>query len=488
MSNSLQTLEPKLLWKHFGDICAIPHPSKHEQQIAQHLRDWAKEHGFETVVDAVGSMVIQVPATPGHEGSPTVVLQGHMDMVCEKNSDVQHDCVNDPIKVKVDGDWVKAEGTTLGADNGVGLAAAMAIAEDSDSAHGPLELLCTVDEETGLTGAKQLDPSLINGRILLNLDTEEDGAIYIGCAGGADSEAVIGFSRRKGLLGSVPVRVAVRGLRGGHSGLNIIENRANAIKLVVRLLFAAIEADIEVDLVSLDGGSKHNAIPRECFAVCRVPESSIDDLQAVATRCLADFLEEFSAIEPDMEVVTETIEDTAELREVLNVHARDRILMMLDGLPHGVLSMSREVPGLVESSSNLAVVKTEAASASFVMSHRSSIMPTLFAIRHQVASICKQAGAEVTEDEAYPGWKPNPESPLVKKTAEVYEKLFGSAPAVKAIHAGLECGLILEKVPDMDAVSIGPEIRNAHSPDEMVQISSVQKFYEHLKALIVELM
>jgi dipeptidase D len=205
MSNSLQTLEPKLLWKHFGDICAIPHPSKHEQQIAQHLRDWAKEHGFETVVDAVGSMVIQVPATPGHEGSPTVVLQGHMDMVCEKNSDVQHDCVNDPIKVKVDGDWVKAEGTTLGADNGVGLAAAMAIAEDSDSAHGPLELLCTVDEETGLTGAKQLDPSLINGRILLNLDTEEDGAIYIGCAGGADSEAVIGFSRRKGLLGSVPV-------------------------------------------------------------------------------------------------------------------------------------------------------------------------------------------------------------------------------------------------------------------------------------------
>jgi dipeptidase D len=410
-----------------------------------------------------------------------------MDMVCEKNSDVDFDFESEGIRTVVDGDWVRAEGTTLGADNGIGVAAAMAIADDGEAVHGPLEILCTVDEETGLTGAKQLDPSLVSGRILLNLDTEEDGAVYIGCAGGADTTARLKIARRRGLLGSMPVRVTVSGLKGGHSGLNIIENRGNAIKLVVRTLLTALEEGIEIDLVSLQGGSKHNAIPRECFATCRVGKHAWDDLKKVASACLEDFRAEFGAIEPDLALDVVELDEAQELQSVLNVHARDRLLLMLDAMPHGVLAMSRDVPGLVESSSNMAVVSTGDDEAKMIMSHRSSLMSALLAVRSQTGSVCRQAGASVSVDDAYPGWAPNPSSPILKTTIEVYEKLFGRKAEVKAIHAGLECGLLLEKVPDMDAVSIGPEIRNAHSPDEMVQISSVQKFYRHVKGLLEEL-
>jgi dipeptidase D len=431
--------------------------------------------------------VIKVPATPGLEAAPTVVLQGHLDMVCEKNNDVEHDFDTEPIRPRVDGDWVKAEGTTLGADNGVGVATAMAIADDPEAVHGPLEILCTIDEETGLTGAKQLDPSLVSGLMMVNLDTEEDGAVYIGCAGGADTHARLPLARRRALIGSVPVRITVRGLRGGHSGLNILENRGNAIKLAVRVLTAAIAEGLELDLVRLDGGSKHNAIPRECVAVCRVPADAVDALSGVVTTCTGAFVEELGAIEPDLEIAVTRLDDDEQLQQVLNVHARDRMLLLLDAVPHGVLAMSREVAGLVETSTNLAVVATGEQDAEMVMSHRSSIMPALLAVRQQVASCCRLAGASVSEDDAYPGWKPSPSSPLVQRTVKVYTELFGSEPEVKAIHAGLECGLLIEKVPGMDAVSIGPEIRNAHSPDEMVQISSVQRFYQHVKALLADL-
>jgi dipeptidase D len=487
MNSPLEPLEPKLLWSHFDTIRSIPRPSKHEERIAAHVDAWSAGHGFEVLTDEAGNRTIRVPATDGHEDAPTVVLQGHLDMVCEKNSDIDHDFMSQGIEVVVDGDWVSAKGTTLGADNGIGVAAAMAVAEDPTCVHGPLEILCTIDEETGLTGAKLLDPSNIDGRIMINLDTEEDAAIYIGCAGGADITSSLPLGRRRGLLASVPVRVAVRGLRGGHSGLNIIENRGNAIKLTARILLAALDAGIEVDVVALEGGSKHNAIPREAFATCRVHRGDLDHLHAATDACIRDYKEEFLASDPDLEVAVETLDDTEDLQLVLNVHARDRLLRLLDALPHGVLAMSREVTGLVESSNNLAVVSTEGDRARIITSHRSSVMPALFAVGRQITSICTLSGADVNSDDAYPGWKPNPDSPIVRKTAQVFERVLGSEPDIKAIHAGLECGLLIEKIPDMDAVSIGPEIQNAHSPEERVQISSVDRFYTVLKALLADL-
>ncbi len=487
MNSPLEGLEPALLWQHFDAIRQIPRPSKHEEQIAEHVANWARDRGFEVATDDAGSMVIRVPASAGHESSDAVILQGHLDMVCEKNADVEHDFMTQGIEVEVDGDWVRARGTTLGADNGIGLAAAMALADDPEVTHGPLEILATVDEETGLTGAKQLDAAMLSGKILLNLDTEEDGAIYMGCAGGGDTDAFLAVSRRRGLLGTVPVKLSVQGLRGGHSGLNIIENRGNAVKLTTRVLQAALYAGIDIDIVSVDGGSKHNAIPRECFAVIRVDEAKIDELRRVEAACTADFREEFGATDPDLEVVIEELDDEEGVQQVLNVHSRDRLLRLLDSLPHGVLSMSREIPGLVETSTNTAVVETQEDGLKFVTSHRSSVMPALYAVRRSVTSTFRQAGARVSYEEPYPGWRPNPDSAILKRTAEVYERLFGSPPEIKAIHAGLECGLLIEKVPGMDAVSIGPQIENAHSPDECVQISSVAKFYKHAAAILEDL-
>ncbi|MCP4896977.1 MAG: aminoacyl-histidine dipeptidase [bacterium] len=487
MPSPLESLQPSHLWHHFDDFRNIPRPSKHEEKIAEHLVAWARERNLETARDEVGNVVIRVPATEGLENRPTVVLQNHMDMVCEKNADTDKDFLTQGIDVIVDGDWVMADGTTLGADNGIGLAAALAVVDDPEISHGPLELLCTTDEETGLTGAKQLDPTLVSGKILLNLDTEEDGAFYIGCAGGADTNAELKLSRRRGLLGSVPVRLTVRGLRGGHSGLNIIENRGNAIKLAVRVLLAALKEGIEIDLVGLDAGSKHNAIPREGFADCRLHKAEIDGFRKIAERLTVDFNEEFKASDPGLEVTIEEVDDSAELGNVLNVHARDRLFNMLNALPHGVISMSRDVPGLVETSNNLAVVKCTEDKATIQVSYRSSVMPALFAVQSQVRSIFLQAGAAVFEDEAYPGWKPNPDSPILAAASRVYERIFDQTPDVKAIHAGLECGLLLEKVPGMDAVSMGPEIHNAHSPEEKVQISSVQRFYRHLGELLATL-
>ncbi|MCG6927145.1 MAG: aminoacyl-histidine dipeptidase [Acidobacteria bacterium] len=487
MSSPLESLEPKLLWSHFDGIRQIPRPSKHEEKISAHVESWAKGKGHEVLRDAAGSLVVKVPATPGHESAPTVIIQGHLDMVCEKNSDVDFDFMKDPIDVRVDGDWVKANGTTLGADNGIGVATALAVADDPEVVHGPLEILCTIDEETGLTGAKALDASLLSGRVMLNLDTEEDGAVYFGCAGGGDTITTLKATRRRGSLASVPVKIAVKGLKGGHSGLNIIENRANAVKMMTRILLAAIEKGLEIDLVSLDGGSKHNAIPREAFAVCRVPKTSLESLQEVVDVCKAEFDAEFGSIDPDLVIFVEQPDDSEEMRQVLNQHARDRLLHLVRTLPHGVLSMSREVDGLVETSNNVAIVKTTKDMVEVTTSTRSSVMPALDAAREQIRSAAELAGGDVEEEEAYPGWKPNPDSAVVKKTLDVYEELFGKRPPLKAIHAGLECGLLIDKLPGLDAVSIGPEIRNAHSPDEMVQISSVQRFYEHVKALLKQL-
>jgi len=487
MSSPLEQLEPKLIWKHFDAIRQTPRPSKHEEKIIALIQAWAAERSFKVLQDEVGTLCVKVPATPGHESAPTVVLQGHMDMVCEKNADVDFDFMNDAIRVKVEGDWVVTEGTTLGADNGIGLAAAMAVADDPDVVHGPLELLCTVDEETGLTGAMNLDPEMLEGRIMLNLDTEEDGAVYIGCAGGVDTSAVLSLDRRRGLLDSVPVRLVIRGLKGGHSGLNIIENRGNAIKLANRVLLAALEENPDIDIIAFEGGSKHNAIPREAFVSLRILDGDLDELREIAEKCLADFRIEFGAIEPDLEVVIEELEDAPEYELVLDTMDRDIVVTLIDALPHGVLSMSRDVPGLVETSTNLAVINIGDDDLRLVTSHRSSVMPALFALRDQVSSILHLVGADIEVKDGYPGWQPNPDSPIVRKTVEVFEKLFDKTPEIKAIHAGLECGLLIEKVPDMDCVSIGPQIEGAHSPDEKLQISSVRRFYQHLAAILQDL-
>ena len=487
MSSPLDKLEPRLIWKHFDAIRQIPRPSKHEEQIAKHVVSWGKSQGFQTTRDGVGNVLVKVPATSGHEKAKVVVLQGHLDMVPEKNSDVTFDFEKDAIQVRVVGDFVYATGTTLGSDNGIGVAAAMAVAEDRGAVHGPLELLFTTDEETGLTGAMQLDPRLLAGRTMLNLDTEEDAALYIGCAGGADTHATVTVTREDALPGTVPVRISVRGLRGGHSGVDIHENRGNALKFLLRTLNAIRQKGIEFGIASISGGSKHNAIPREADAVVRVAATSEGTVQETVAECGRIFKEEFGEIDPNQRLECVTLRSEEGNRKVWIRFDNDRILDALLACPHGVLAMSRAVPGLVETSNNLAVVATEGNTVKIVASSRSSVMPSLKATTEQVGSVFRLGGAEVEQLDGYPGWKPNPNSPVLNTALRVFEREFGAKPAVKAIHAGLECGLIGEKYPGMDMVSLGPQIESPHSPDERVQIPTVEKFYTLLKAILKEL-
>ena len=487
MSSPLDKLEPRLIWKHFDAIRQIPRPSKHEERIAEHVVNWAKSHGLEVKRDGAGNVLVKVPATPGHEKAPVIVLQGHLDMVPEKNSDVAFDFEKDAIQVRVVGDYVYATGTTLGSDNGVGVAAAMAVAEEQKAVHGPLELLFTIDEETGLTGAMQLDNKLLAGRILINLDTEEDAALYIGCAGGADTHATFTVSREDALKGTVPVRISVRGLRGGHSGVDVHENRGNALKFLLRTLNALQGKGIEFGIVSLAGGSKHNAIPREADAVVRISKGNESAAVAAVDSFARVLKEEFGEIDPGQRVECVTLEDREENRKVWIRFDNDRVLDALLACPHGVLGMSRAVPGLVETSNNLAVVTTEGNTVKVTTSSRSSVMPSLKATTEQIGAAFRLGGAEVEQRDGYPGWKPNPSSAVLNTALKVFEREFKKKPAVKAIHAGLECGLIGEKYPGMDMVSMGPQIESPHSPDERVQISTVDRFYTFLKATLAEL-
>ncbi len=486
MSSPLAKLEPRGLWQHFDDIRRIPRPSKHEGRIAEHVVGWARSHAFEVVRDAAGNVVVRVAATKGHEGAPSLVLQGHLDMVAEKNQDVAFDFMKDAIEVRIVGDYVYATGTTLGADNGIGVAAAMAVAEDPRAVHGPLELLFTVDEETGLTGAMQIDPALLKGRTMINLDTEEDGALYIGCAGGADATCKFRIERVAASIATAPFQLSVRGLRGGHSGVDIHENRGNAIKFVARCLSAARKAGVEFEVVSIAGGSKHNAIPREADTTIRLPKAREAAFRKAVEQTAAALREEFGEIDPNQKIEVKGIDDADALRRVWSRNDRDRILDALLGCPHGVLAMSRAVPGLVETSNNLAVVITEESELLLTISSRSSVAPSLKAVSEQVAAVFRRAGGEVETHDGYPGWAPNPKSPILQTSLAVYEREFGVKPAVKAIHAGLECGLIGERFPGMDMVSMGPQIESPHSPDERVKIPTVASFYRLLKAVLAE--
>ncbi|MCK4772096.1 MAG: aminoacyl-histidine dipeptidase [Candidatus Latescibacteria bacterium] len=483
MSSPLTDLEPRIVWGYFDEIRKIPRPSKHEEKIQAWLKEWASEHGLEADEDQVGNLVVRVPATQGHEEAETVVLQGHVDMVPEKNRDVEHDFLVDPIEVVRDGDWVLAQGTTLGSDNGVGVSLALAAATDPDCVHPPLELLFTVDEETGLTGATELDDSLLNGRRLLNLDTEEDGAFYIGCAGGNDLHITFNIERQSSKLPE-QIQLLVRGLRGGHSGVDIHENRANAVKLLFRLLKAAKEAGIEFEIASVEGGSKHNAIPREAFADLRAAEGSLEKLKEVAAAQKEEFDGEFGIIDPDLVI---EVNEAEVGDQVFTADLTGRLVSALLAAPHGVLAMSREVAGLVETSNNVAVIKMEEEVIDITTSTRSSVMPALRATIDQIRAGFELAGANVEDPGGYPGWTPDPDSPLLNTGKRVFQETFGREPEVKAIHAGLECGIIGEKFPGMDMLSFGPEISSPHAPGEKVQISSVEKTWKLLKAFLLEL-
>lgn len=476
MSDAVAALEPRRLWSLFAELAAIPRPSKHEERV----RDWVRRHaeraGFAMEADATGNLVVRVPASAGREDAGTVILQSHLDMVCEKNQDVAHDFLRDPLRLELDGEWLRARGTTLGADNGIGVAAALAAALDPAVSHGPLELLFTVDEETGLTGAQGLDATLLRGRTLLNLDSEEDGTIFVGCAGGADCQLVLEPARERP-RGQTAVAIAVRGLRGGHSGLNIHANRGNAVKLLVRALTALERAGVAHELASLSGGAKHNAIPREADAVIAIEPAAVPRVRQVVAAMLDEARGELAGVDGGLSLAVFSV-DLPEA--VLAESSRRTLVDLLAVLPHGVLAMSRELPGLVETSSNLAVVTGDGSRLRIVTSSRSSVMPSLRAVVGSIRAAGRLAGADVTTHDGYPGWKPNLASPALAVVREVYAELWGKEPEVTAVHAGLECGLLGEKVPGLDMVSFGPQIEGAHSPDERVHVPSVARFFAAL--------
>ncbi len=476
-------LEPRPLWKHFDEILKIPRPSKSEERMRQYVLDLAERKGLPHRIDATGNLVVEKPASPGKEGAPVVVLQSHLDMVAEKNSDVTHDFDRDPIRPRMDDGWVKATGTTLGADNGIGVAAMLAVMEADDVVHGPLELLFTVNEETGLTGVLALDPGAIalKGRLLLNLDTEEEDKVTIGCAGGSTTRLTLPVDAAPA-PGSVTLDVKVSGLKGGHSGGDIHLQRANANKVLSRVLTAALAAE-PFRLVSLQGGNKHNAIPREASARVVIPEGARDVFNRAVETEAAAIREEVRQTDPDARV---EVAEASASHQAWTEEWTHRAVALLHALPHGVLAMSQDIPGLVETSTNLATV-TANGHVSVLMSTRSSVASAMLDARRRLRSYADLAGAEVEENEGYPGWKPDLASPLLARFREVHQRVTGKDPVLEAVHAGLECGVLGEKFPGMDRISFGPVITGAHSPDEGVRVDSVAPFYRLLVEMLGEL-
>ena len=479
MTDVLSGLKPQPLWKHFEEICRIPHGSGHEKALADFVLAWARTLKFPAKKDASGNVIVLKPASLGKESSPGIILQGHLDMVWEKNSDVVHDFLKDPIKPVIRDGWVCASGTTLGADNGIGVAAAMAIFEDSTLVHGPLEALFTSEEETGLTGAMGISPSALKGKYLLNLDSEEEGAFTIGCAGGADTDFTFPLAR-KAVKTKTAFRLMVSGLRGGHSGINIHEGRANAIKILARLLGQA-QARFAFALYRMEGGNKHNAIPREAWADMIIEPAKIKAFSSFLQAAGDQIKAEYHVVEPGMKWTFDPVEPGSK-DFPLTPKSRKALLDFLVCCPHGVVSMHAEIPGLVETSNNLAVLRTAGDKAKILCSSRSSVGSALEALRGGLKALSDICGSRVKQPAGYPGWTPNLQSPLLQKMKAVHLAVTGKDAAVQAIHAGLECGLIGKKYPDMDMISLGPTLQYPHSPDERVEIASVEKFWKLLVA------
>lgn len=470
----------------FEQISRIPRCSKNEGQIRDWLIQWAEEIGFEYRQDDAGNLVVRVPPSPGFENAPTVVFQGHMDMVCEKTPDSDHDFSRDPIRLVYEGEWLTADRTTLGADNGIAMALFMALSEDEAARRPPLELLFTVDEETGLTGANRLDPSLIEGRMLLNLDSEDEGVFTIGCAGGEELLIDAGIERTDTPAGLTALSVRVEGLRGGHSGVDIGKHRENANRLLIRILEQALAVD-GIRLLELNGGSGHNVIPRNSEACLLCTEAAVSSLHGIVEQCRHVFSDESDAYEPGLEVAVTPFNGDPPVAGPIAPESARRLLDLLQSLPHGVYRMSAAIDGLVETSNNLAMVRTENDTVRITTSQRSSILSRLDELNSRIRAVAALYGARVESMNRYPAWQPDVNSRLLARSKKVYKKLFSADPVVEIIHAGLECGIIGSKIAGMEMISFGPTIRNAHSPNECLHTPSVAKIYDFLTELLAAL-
>ena len=480
MNEVLDTLEPKILWKYFGEVLQIPRPSKKEEKIRAYLVDFAKKHHLECKTDKTGNVLIRKAATPGHENRPCVILQSHMDMVCEKNGDSSHNFDTDPIEVHIEDGWLKAKDTTLGADNGIGVAMELAVLASDDLEHGPVECLFTVDEETGLTGAFGLEPGFLNGKILLNLDSEDDGLFFIGCAGGIDTVIHYPCKRSQADTSMAYLDIKIKGLCGGHSGDDINKGRANANQLLARALYN-LKDKYDFQLASFNGGNLRNAIAREARALIGIAQDRLLEMEKDIADFQTVFAAEYKHTEPHLELITEKAE-APEL--VLEKKNRDELVYALMSCPHGVLRMSDEIPGFVETSTNLAAVKSMENEILVTTSQRSSVKSAKTWAAQRVASCFKAIGAKTEHSEGYPGWNPDADSPILKLVLGAFRDLFHEEGKALAIHAGLECGLFSEKYPGMDMVSYGPTMRGVHSPDERLELSTVTRFWELTKEVL----
>ena len=481
----LEKLNPSLVWKYFEEILAIPRPSKKEEKIIAYLEAFAKNNKLEYKIDKAGNVLISKPATRGYERVKTVVLQSHVDMVCEKNSDSKHNFDTDPIIPMIDGEWLKAKETTLGADNGIGVATQLALLASKDVEHGPLECLFTVDEETGLTGAFALKPGFFTGKILINLDSEDEGEIFIGCAGGKDTVATMKFEPKKAPGKQIALKISVSGLRGGHSGDDIHKGYANAVKLLTRILYL-LDQKYGYRLANIDGGNLRNAIAREAYAIIYVTHEKVTKIKDEVYAFEKILKDEYKHTESNLKVAMEELDKKSRPETIIDKRTQPKIIQSLYACPHGVIAWSQDMPGLVETSTNLASIKIKGKNKiEITTSQRSSVESAKTDVVNMVETVFLLAGADVKHSNGYPGWKPNPQSPILEVSKKVYQQLFNEDPKVKAIHAGLECGLFLEKYPDLDMISIGPTMRGVHSPDERLHIPSVEKFWKFLTEILV---
>ncbi|WP_028774490.1 aminoacyl-histidine dipeptidase [Shewanella waksmanii] len=477
---TLSQLQPQPLWQWFEQICAIPHPSKHEQALSAYIQNWAKEKQLEVVEDKVGNLIIKKPATAGMENRKTVALQAHIDMVPQKNADKVHDFEKDPIEAYVDGDWVKAKGTTLGSDNGIGMASALAVLGSDSIVHGPLEVLLTIDEEAGMTGAFGLESGYLDADILINTDSEQEGEIYMGCAGGVDAQISLPLVWQAPEPSNQTFTLALSGLKGGHSGVNIHLGRGNANKLLARFLFDYAD-ELAIELTAFSGGSLRNAIPREANVSFMIPSDNVERLHALIESYTQLIREELAIADPDMQM---TLTATDAATQVMSEATQDSLLNLLNAAPNGVIRMSDEVEGVTETSLNVGVISTEAESVEILCLIRSLIDSGREQVEGTLTALSRLAGAEVEFSGAYPGWKPDNSSPVMAIVKDTYEAIYNKEPVIMVIHAGLECGLFKKPYPEMDMVSIGPTIRYPHSPDEKVLIETVDQYWKLLLAVL----
>ena len=476
MSKDILKLKPEAVWKSFYELTQIPRPSKKEEKVIAYLKKFGEDLGLETIVDEVGNVIIKKPATEGMEDRKGIILQGHMDMVPQKNSDTDHDFEKDPIDAYIDGDWVTARGTTLGADNGMGVAAAMAVMEDKELVHGPVEALITMDEETGMTGAENLKAGVLDGVILINLDSEDEGELYIGCAGGIDTTGEFTYTSEDVPEGMAAFKISVKGLKGGHSGLDINLGRGNANKIMNILLLKAGEK-YGLRLAEIDGGSLRNAIPRESFATAVVPDDNKENFELFVTEFEAIVKDEFKDADPGVQVIAEAADMP---KNLIDEKTQANLYTAVAECPNGVIKMSESVKGITETSTNLAIVKSVDGTIVLNSLQRSLIDDDKDNLGGEIRKVFEAVGAKAHSSGSYPGWKPNPDSPILKEMKEVYNNKFGKVPEVKVIHAGLECGILGATYTNWDMISFGPTIRNPHSPDEMVNIETVQLFWDFL--------